>query len=164
MAAIRDQLISLCPESFLWLKSGPVSVINWTTQYPAESLSSMTAAMSDMIISPYSPMTATPPAVSSLILPEVPAWMWLAAAWLIGIALAFLAGYRSKPTRLTIISTLVMAGCFAVLIYFTWASDGIELARHQAPWVLFAIVAGLTVPVATVQNSANSKASVPFSD
>jgi uncharacterized membrane protein len=164
MAAIRDQLISLCPESFLWLKSGPVSVLNWTTQYPAESLTSMTAAMSDMIISPYSPMTATPPAVSSLILPEVPAWMWLAAAWLIGIALAFLAGYRSKPTRLTIISTLVMAGCFAVLIYFTWASDGIELARHQAPWVLFAIVAGLTVPVATVQNSANSKASVPFSD
>jgi hypothetical protein len=164
MAAIRDQLISLCPESFLWLKSGPVSVINWTTQYPAESLSSMTAAMSDMIISPYSPMTATPPAVSSLILPEVPAWMWLAAAWLIGIALAFLAGYRSKPTRLTIISTLVMAGCFAVLIYFTWASDGIELARHQAPWVLFAIVAGLTVPVATARNPRPSKASFPVSD
>jgi hypothetical protein len=42
-----------------------------------------------------------------------------------------------------------MAASFAVLIYFTWASDGIELARHQAPWVLFAIVAGLTVPVAT---------------
>jgi uncharacterized membrane protein len=164
MAAIRDQLISLCPESFLWLKSGPVSVLNWTTQYPAESLTSMTAAMSDMIISPYSPMTATPPAVSSLILPEVPAWMWLAAAWLIGIGLAFIAGYRSKPTRLTMISTLVMAGCFAVLIYFTWASDGIELARHQAPWILFAIVAGLTVPVATARSPRPSKASFPVSD
>jgi hypothetical protein len=164
MTAIRDQLIGLCPESFLWLKNGPVSVLNWTTQYPAESLSAMTAAMSDMIISPYSPMTATPPAVSSLLLPEVPAWMWLAAAWLIGIGLAFLAGYRSKPTRLTIISTLVMAGCFAVLIYFTWASDGIELARHQAPWILFAIVAGLTIPVATIRNPRPSKTTVPVSD
>jgi hypothetical protein len=123
----------------------------------------MTASMSDMIISPYSPMAATPPAVSSLLLPEVPAWMWLAAAWLIGIGLAFVAGYRSKPTRLTIISTLVMAGSFLVLIYFTWASDGIELARHQAPWVLFAIVAGLTVPVATVRNFTISKTSVPIS-
>jgi hypothetical protein len=164
MTAIRDQLIGLCPESFLWLKNGPVSVINWTTQYPAESLSSMTAAMSDVIISPYSPMTATPPALSSLILPEIPAWIWLAAAWLIGIALAFVAGYRSKPTSLTIISTLVMAGCFAVLIYFTWASDGIELARHQAPWVLFAIVAGLTIPVATIRNPRPSKTTLPVSD
>ncbi len=164
MTAIRDQLIGLCPESFLWLKNGPVSVLNWTTQYPAESLSSMTAAMSDMIISPYSPMTAAPPAVSSLLLPEVPAWIWLAVAWLIGIGLVFVAGYRSKPTRLTIISTLVMAGSFLVLIYFTWASDGIELARHQAPWVLFAIVAGLTVPVATARNFTNSKASVRVSD
>ncbi len=163
MTAIRDQLIGLCPESFLWLKNGPVSVLNWTTQYPAESLRAMTASMSDMIISPYSPMAATPPAVSSLLLPEVPAWMWLAAAWLIGIGLAFVAGYRSKPTRLTIISTLVMAGSFLVLIYFTWASDGIELARHQAPWVLFAIVAGLTVPVATVRNFTISKTSVPIS-
>jgi hypothetical protein len=163
MAAIRDQLISLCPESFLWLKNGPVGVIDWTTQYPGESMSAMTAAMSDMIISPYSPMTATPPAASSLILPEIPAWMWLAVAWLIGIGLTFIASYRSRPTRLTIISTLVMAGSFAVLIYFTWASDGIELARHQAPWVLFAIVAGLTIPVATARNPTNSKASVPIS-
>ena len=163
MTKVRDQLISLCPESFLWLKNGPVGVINWTTQYPAESLSSMTAAMSDMIISPYSPMTAMPPSSSALILPEIPAWIWLAAAWLIGIGLAFVAGYRSKPTRLTIISTLVMAGSFAVLIYFTWASDGIELARHQAPWVLFAIVAGLTVPVAAARNPTGSKLSAPIS-
>jgi hypothetical protein len=164
MTAIRDQLIGLCPESFLWLKNGPVSVLNWTTQYPAESLRAMTASMSDMIISPYSPMTATPPAVSSLLFPEIPAWMWLAVAWLIGIGLVFVAGYRSKPTRLTIISTLVMAGSFLVLTYFTWASDGIELARHQAPWVLFAIVAGLTVPVATARNPRPSKASFPVSD
>ena len=123
----------------------------------------MTAAMSDMIISPYSPMTAIPPAASSLILPEIPAWIWLAAAWLIGIGLAFIAGYRSKPTRLTIISTLVMAGSFTVLICFTWASDGIELARHQAPWVLFAIVAGLTVPVAAARNPTGSKVSAPIS-
>jgi hypothetical protein len=164
MTAIRDQLINLCPESFLWLKSGPVSVINWTTQYPAESLSSMTTAMSDMIISPYSPMTAVPPAASSFFLPEVPAWIWLAAAWLIGIGLAFIAGYRSKPTLLTIISAVVMAGSFVVLIFFTWASDGIELARHQAPWVLFAIVAGLTIPVATARNPVKSKASTQISD
>ncbi len=167
MTAIRDQLINLCPESFLWLKNGPVSVINWTTQYPAESLSSMTAAMSDMIISPYSPMTAISPAASSFFLPEIPAWIWLAAAWLIGIGLAFIAGYRSKPTRLTIISAVVMAGSFAVLIYFTWASDGIELARHQVPWILFAIIAGLTIPVATSRNPTNpivSKASTQISD
>ncbi len=123
----------------------------------------MTTAMSDMIISPYSPMTATPPAASSLFLPEVPALIWLAAAWWIGIGLTFVAGYRSKPTRLTIISILVMVGSFAVLICFTWASDGIQLARHQAPWVLFAIVAGLTVPVAAARNSTGSKASVPIS-
>lgn len=163
MTAIRDQLINLCPESFLWLKNGPVSVINWTTQYPAESLSSMTTAMSDMIISPYSPMTAIPIAASSFFVPEIPAWIWLTAAWLIGIGLAFVAGYRSKPTRLTIISTFVMTGSFAILIYFTWASDGIELARHQAPWVLFAIIAGLTVPVAISRNPTESKASTPIS-
>jgi hypothetical protein len=151
MTAIRDQLIGLCPETFLWLKNGPVSVINWTIAYPMESLNSMTTALSEMIISPYSPMTAVPNEASSLLLPEVPAWMWLAAAWLIGIGLAFIAGYRSRPTALTIVSTVVMAASFAVLIYFTWASDGIELARHQAPWVLFAIVAGLTIPIGTVQ-------------
>jgi hypothetical protein len=157
MAAIRDQLINLCPESFLWLKNGPVSVINWTTQYPVESVSAMTAAMSDMVISPYSPMTAVPPSASSLLLPEVPAWMWLAAAWLIGMGLAFIAGYRSRPTALTIVSAVVMAASFAVLIYFTWASDGIELARHQAPWVLLAIAAGLTVPVSTVRTSVDKE-------
>jgi len=165
MAAIRDQLINLCPESFLWLKNGPVSVINWTTQYPVESVSAMTAAMSDMIISPYSPMTAVPPAASSLLLPEVPAWLWLTVAWLIGIGLAFLAGYRSKPTALTIISAVVMAGSFAVLIYFTWASDGIELARHQAPWALFAIVAGLIIPITATDpaNRSSKSASLDLS-
>jgi hypothetical protein len=117
-----------------------------------------------MIISPYSPMTAIPLEASSLLLPQIPAWIWLAAAWLIGIGLAFIAGYRGKPTRLTIISAVAMAGSFAVLIYFTWASDGIELARHQAPWVLFAIVAGLTVPIATVRNPKPAKASVSISD
>jgi len=147
MTAIRDQLISLCPDSFLWLKNGPVSVIDWTTQYPAESLRSMTAAMSKVTISPYSPMTAMPSEASSLLLPEVAAWVWLLGAWLIGIGLAFFAGYRSQPTRLTIISSVIMAGSFAVLIYFTWASDGIELARHQAPWILCAVFAGLTIPV-----------------
>jgi hypothetical protein len=161
---MRDQLINLCPESFLWLKNGPVGVVNWTMQYPAESVSAMTTAMSEMIISPYSPMTAIPLEASSLLLPQIPAWIWLAAAWLIGIGLAFIAGYRGKPTRLTIISAVAMAGSFAVLIYFTWASDGIELARHQAPWVLFAIVAGLTVPIATVRNPKPAKASVSISD
>jgi len=77
--------------------------------------------------------------------------------------LAFIAGYRSKPTLLTIIAAMAMTGSFAVLIYFTWASDGIELARHQAPWVLFAIVAGLTIPVTTARNPTGSKASVEIS-
>ncbi len=164
---MRDQLINLCPETFLWLKNGPVGVINWTMQYPTESVRAMTTTISDMIISPYSPMTAIPPEASSLLLPEIPAWLWLAAAWLIGTGLAFIAGYRGKPTRLSIISAAVMAGSFAVLIYFTWASDGIELARHQAPWVLFAIIAGLTIPVATSRNPTNhtvSKASTQISD
>jgi len=162
MTAIRDQLIGLCPDTFLWLKNGPVSVINWTTQLPAESINSMTSAMSDMIISPYSPMTAIPNEASSLLLPGVPAWIWLTAAWLIGMGLAILAGHRRRPTLLTIISTVVMAGSFAVLIYFTWASDGIELARHQAPWVLFAIMAGLTIPITAANSRPQTKTAVPI--
>jgi uncharacterized membrane protein YphA (DoxX/SURF4 family) len=162
MMAIRDQLIGLCPESFLWLKNGPVSVINWTIQFPAESLSAMTSSMSEMIISPYSPMTALSGEVSSLLLPEVPAWIWLIAAWLIGVGLALLTGLRSRPSSLTVISTVVMTGSFAVLIYFTWASDGIELARHQAPWFLFAILAGLTIPVTVANSTPRTKSAVPI--
>lgn len=162
MMAIRDQLIGLCPESFLWLKNGPVSVINWTIQFPAESLSAMTSSMSEMIISPYSPMTAVPDEVSSLLLPDVPAWIWLIAAWLIGVSLALLTGLRSRPSSLTVISTVVMTGSFAVLIYFTWASDGIELARHQAPWFLFAILAGLTIPVTVANSTPRTKSAVPI--
>jgi hypothetical protein len=156
MMAIRDQLISLCPETYLWLKNGPVSVISWTAQLPAESLSAATRAMSDMIITPYSPMTAIPNEVSSLLIPEIPSWIWLAGAWLIGIALAVLAGYHRKPSAITVISSLVMAASFAFLIYFTWASDGIELARHQVPWLLFAIAAGLTIPVVATQSASRS--------
>jgi len=123
----------------------------------------MTAAMSKVTISPYSPMTAMPSEASSLLLPEVAAWIWLLGAWLVGIGLAFVAGYRSMPTRLTIISSVIMAGSFAVLIYFTWASDGIELARYQASWVLFAILSGLTVPLTTARTTTSSNKSVPIS-
>lgn len=149
VTAMRDSLISLCPETYLWLKSGPTGVWNWSLAMPFESLSSAISTISKLTIEPYSPMMALPSQISQTLFPQVPSVIWMAGAWVIGIGLALSLGIRWKLSAFSIFSVFVVVISFAILMYGTWASDGIEHARHQAPWVLFSVLAGLVIPTAT---------------
>ena len=161
---LKEQLISVCPESFIWLRSSSTSILNWTFASPGNAVSNFFDAMPQVMLQPYSVGRAMPDFLSALIMPEWPVWL-LALVYLgLGATIAFLSGARLHLTPLWLSGFLVTVVAIIAYLYAVWGADGIEHNRHLFPITAFVPVAGLTLATTLIsrkpQSNANSSRSV----
>ena len=143
---LKEQLISVCPESFIWLRGSSTSLLNWTFASPGNAVSNFFDAIPQVMLQPYSVGRAMPDAISALIMPDWPAWLLGFIYVGIGLLLAFFAGARVKITPLWVLGALTIVAASASYLFAVWGSDGIEHNRHLLPLTAMVAVAGLTLP------------------
>lgn len=144
---IKEKLIGLCPESFLWLRSPSTQLTTWAAEIPAQAISNFGGAIVTVALPIYAPDAhATPEWVNSILIPDWPLWKLMLVYTTFGILIGVFAGVR---IRLNISWVLGFALIFVgVAIYFfaVWGSDGIELNRHLMPLTLMLPLAILVFP------------------
>ena len=143
---LKEQLISVCPESFIWLRGSSTSLLNWTFASPGNAVSNFFDAIPQVMLQPYSVGRAMPDAISALIMPDWPAWLLGFIYVGFGLLLAFFAGARVKITPLWVLGALTIIAASASYLFAVWGSDGIEHNRHLLPLTAMVAVAGLTLP------------------
>lgn len=143
---LKEQLINICPESFLWLRSESTSLLKWSLATPGEAIGNFLEAMPRVLLQPYSAGRAMPDAVSSLLIPDWPAWLLVIIYTAIGIVLAVLAGAKLRITPLWLLGAATMAASCAAYLYAVWGADGIELNRHLLPLTAMLMVALVSLP------------------
>lgn len=143
---LKEQLISTCTDSYLWLRSDATSLLDWTLASPGNALGNFIDAMPRVLLQPYSAGRAMPDAMSSLLMPDWPAWLLVIIYAVAGITLAAVSGARLRITALWLLGAATMAASVFAYFYAVWGADGIELNRHLLPLTAMLAVALVVLP------------------
>jgi hypothetical protein len=157
---IRDNLPSLCPETFLWFRSTDSNVLSWTLAVPADAWANFMALMPSVGLFVQSQGRAMPDALSTVLLPNIAVWQLILIGALLGTVSAWLAGSRLRITPLWLIAAAIIGFFSLAHIYAVWAADGLELERHLQPMSTLLILAALLLP-ATLIRTPDDRSSSP---
>jgi hypothetical protein len=154
---LKQELISRCPESFIWLRGSSASLLNWTLASPGNAISNFFDAIPRVTLQPYSVGRAMPDAISSILMPDWPVWILLIIYTVIGLTLAFVAGARLRITSLWILGAPSVLAASFLYLFAVWGSDGIEHNRHLLPLTAMLLIAVLTLPATLMTTNAGSR-------
>lgn len=146
---IKEKLIGLCPESFLWLRSPSTQLTSWSTAIPADALNNFIGAILAVSLPIYAPKAqAMPSSLSSLLFPDWDMWKLVAIYALLGMAIAWSVGVRIRVSLLWLLSAvLILLGVLSFL-FAVWGADGIELNRHLMPLTGLLPIVAVVMPTA----------------
>ena len=156
---LKEQLISRCPETFLWLRSPKTSLLSWTAAVPGDALANFAAVMPTVILEPYTLSRAMPTWLDAVLMPSWPAWLITLLYLAAGIVLAALAGVRPRVGPAWLVGAVLIAASIAAMLYVIWAADGIELTRHLMPFTALAAVAAFLLPITQPGRTSHEAAS-----
>jgi hypothetical protein len=143
---IRDNLPSLCPETFLWFRSTDSNVLSWTLAVPADAWANFMALIPSVTFFIQSQGQAMPEALSNVLVPDIAVWQLSLLGLILGVLTAWLAGSRIRITPLWLLGAVFIAVFGLAHTYAVWAADGLELERHLMPMALLMILSALLLP------------------
>jgi hypothetical protein len=148
---IRDNLPSLCPETFLWFRSSDSNVLAWTLAVPADAWANFMALIPSVTLMVQSDGRAMPDWLSNALLPDIAVWQLGLLGLVLGMISAWFAGSRLRITPLWLLAAGFI-GFFGVAhSYAVWAADGLELERHLQPMSILVILAALLLPATVIR-------------
>jgi hypothetical protein len=156
---LKQELMSRCPETYLWLRSPQTSLISWTSAVPGDALANFAAVMPTVILEPYTQSRAMPPLLDAVLMPSWPAWLITLLYLATGVVLAALARVRPHVSVVWALGSAVIAASIAGMLYLIWAADGIELTRHLMPFTALAAIAAFLLPITQPSRRPSSAAS-----
>ena len=158
---LKEQLMSVCTDSYLWLQSSQTAATSWVPAIPFDAVTNFFGSMSGVILAPYGPARVVPDAAEILLPLSTPWWILALGSIAIGLIIAAFAGVRPRSWVFAITSSLLVLASIAGYSFAVWAADGIELARHLLPvTALFPIVA-VVMPTLLLSQAANTPAHTP---
>lgn len=144
---IKEKLIGLCPDSFLWLRSPSTQLTSWLVAGPSAALSNAYGAMLAVTLPIYAPEAiAMPRWLSSVLLPDWKVWSLGLLFVIVGCFVAFTIGVRVRVTWRWVISALLISFGTCAYLIAVWGADGIELNRHLMPVTSLLPIAALLLP------------------
>lgn len=150
---IRDNLPSLCPETFLWFRSADSNVFSWTLAVPGEAWANFMALIPSVGFFVQSQGRAMPESLSNILLPDIPVWQLSLLGLLLGALCAWFSGARLRITPLWLLAGGIITFFSLVHIYVVWAADGLELERHLMPISLLMMLSALLLPASLIKTS-----------
>ena len=148
---IRDNLPSLCPETFLWFRSTDSNVLSWTLAVPGDAWANFMALMPSVSLFIQSQGRAMPDWLSNGLLPDLAAWQLAMIGLTLGAVAAWFAGSRLRITPLWIVAAVIIGFFGLAHTYAVWAADGLELERHLQPMSTLVILAALLLPATLIR-------------
>ena len=145
---LKEQLMSVCTESYLWLQSGKTAATSWVLAVPFDAITNFIGSMSGVTLFGYGPGRALPDAVSSVLLPTGAWWLVMLGSVVLGFIVALIARVRPTSWAFLIICVAVVSASTAGYAFAIWAADGIELARHLLPVTALLPLAVAVLPTA----------------
>jgi hypothetical protein len=148
---IRDNLPSLCPETFLWFRSTDSNVLAWTLAVPADAWANFMALIPSVTLMVQSQGRAMPDWLSNALLPDIAVWQLGLLGLVLGVISAWFAGSRIRITLPWLLGAALI-GFFSVAhTYAVWAADGLELERHVQPMSILMILGVLLLPASLIR-------------
>lgn len=144
---LKEELISRCPETFLWLRGPDTSLLSWTAAVPGDAAANFAAVIPTVVLEPYTQSRAMPAWLDAILMPAWPAWCVALLYLAVGIALAALARVRPCLSATWAIGAIAIAIAIVVTMYGIWGADGIEHSRHLMPVTPVAVVAACLLPI-----------------
>lgn len=144
---LKDELMSRCPELFVWLGGPRSSLSSWALAVPGDAAANFVAVMPTFILLPYTEARALPSALDGLLMPAWPVWLLSLVALVAGIVLAAAAGARPRVSWAWATGAGAIAVALAVTVFAIWGADGIEHDRHLMPLTALGVVAAFLLPM-----------------
>lgn len=146
--ALEGTLIGQCPDTYLWFQSGATSVWTWVPAMPLETLRNFVDVMPSLQLIRWNEFIALPQVVDDWIIPNANPWVFTLGCIVAGVALALVGAQRPRVTLLSVLGTVIAAGCVIGYVLLVWAADGVDHGRHVFPFLPMAGVAALILPSA----------------
>ena len=143
---LKEKLISVCPETFIWLRAPGTSFLSWAFQIPLEAMENAAGALPSVRFELYTPTRALPEPVDNALSLHGSPWIALVIALTVGTVLAWGAGVRIHVRLAWILGAVAIAVSVAAALVLIWGADGIELSRHLVPLISLLPVAALVLP------------------
>ena len=154
---LKEQLMSVCTESYLWLQSGKTSAASWVLAVPFDAITNFIGSMSAVTLFGYGPGRAIPDAVSGVLLPSGDWWLVMLVSIALGIIVALIARVRPTSWAYLIMSVAVISVSITGYAFAIWAADGIELARHLLPVTALLPIAVVVLPTAFLSRNSGAQ-------
>lgn len=148
---IRDNLPSLCPETFLWFRSTDSNVLSWTLAVPGDAWANFMALMPSVTLMVQSQGRALPDGLSNAVLPDIAVWQLGLLSLVLGALAAWFSGVRLRVTLLWVLGAAFIGFFGLAHTYAVWAADGLELERHLQPMSLLVILGALLLPASLIR-------------
>lgn len=150
---IRDNLPSLCPETFLWFRSTDSNVLSWTLAVPADAWANFMALIPSVGFFVQSQGRAMPDPLSNSLFPDITVWQFGLLGLALGVLAAWLSGARLRITALWLVAAAIISFLSVAHIYAVWAADGLELERHLMPMSLLIVLSALLLPPSLIRTT-----------
>jgi len=146
MQALGENLMNVCPETWIWFRGPEVAMQQWMSAMPAETAYNFVAVMPGLVVPFLGQLHAMPDWMSLVVLNRNYPWLWTLGYLIIGIALAWAMRVRVRWSLTSLSAGLLIAVSALTYMVVVWAADGYDLERHVFPLVPLAAVAALVLP------------------
>jgi hypothetical protein len=158
---LKEQLMSVCTDSYLWLQSSQTAASSWVPAIPFDAVLNFFGSMRSVILAPYGPARVMSDVAEVLLPLTTPWWILALSSVVLGLLIVAVAGLRPRSWSFAVTSSFLVLASLAVYCFAVWAADGIELARHLLPvTALFPIVA-VVMPTVLLSQTLNTPATTP---
>jgi len=146
MQALGENLMNVCPETWIWFRGPEVAMQQWITAMPMETAYNFIAVMPGIVTPFYGQFFAMPDWISLVVMNRNYPWLWTIGYLAIGIGLAWAMRVRIRWTVGSVLGGILAAGSMLAYLVVVWAADGYDVERHVFPFLPLVAVAALVLP------------------